>query len=86
MDINELFDFTIEEVDGGYDVNLKTKDMVMAVDGDFENLTIRMRNVELPKVGSRKMIDGKLTKVSKIEVDGDAKFSVIDENGHRINL
>lgn len=86
MDINEIFDAEIVETDdNGYDVVLKPKDdmKVVVCEKGYDKVTMMVRDVVLPKIGSRRTIGGRLVKVKDIEIDSTGHIFVIADTGDK---
>lgn len=86
MDINEIFEVEVTATDdNGYDVVLRTRDdmKVVVCDNKYDSVTMRVRDVMLPKIGSRRTIGGRLVKVKDIDIDAAGHVFVIADTGEK---
>lgn len=81
MDINELFEFVPKKVDNGYDIIVKPKGgmKIVVCRNGYDEMTVKLRDVIFPKVGSSRTIAGRLEKVKDIDIDGDGNIFVVNE-------
>lgn len=85
MGIEELFDVTITEVDDGYDVDLVPKDHVVAViENGYHNLSLKLRDAVLPRIGSRVKVGSKLVKVNDVSIDEAGHIFVLTDTGEQV--
>ena len=86
--VDGLFDFDVTEVDGGYDVELAAKGYLIVYSEVHDGgVSLKLRDISLPRIGSHKMIDGKAIKVKSIEGDKSGRVFVVDEStGDKLEL
>lgn len=87
MDVNDVFNVTVIVCeDGGYDVIVEPKDdmKVVVCDNEYDKVTMKVRDVALPRVGSRRKIGGHLVKVNDIEVDSAGHVFIISDSGEKL--
>ncbi len=87
MDFNELFDATIVKVDNDcYDVTLKVRSglKVAVCNNGYDEVTMKVRDVIFPKIGSRVMIGGNLYKVKDIDIDANGNIFIIADTGEKV--
>ena len=83
MDFNQLFHRDIQHNDGVYEVTLAPKEgyCIVTCENKYDEMTLRVRKLDLPRIGSRKTINGKNVKVTDIETDEDAHVWVLGDGG-----
>ena len=86
MDINELFDFSPREVDGGYDVTVRPRNgmKVVVCSNGYDEMTMKLRDVVFPRIGSRTMVGGNVEKVRDVVIDDGGNIFVVNEAGLKI--
>lgn len=87
MNINDVFDCGVTpNDDGGYDVTLATRDgmKVVVCDNGYDEVTLKVRDVIFPKIGSRRTIGGRLVKVKDIEIDSAGHVFVVSDIGEKL--
>lgn len=87
MDITDVFDCAVTpNGDGGYDVTLAVLDdmKVVVCDNGYDEVTLKVRDVIFPKIGSRRTIGGRLVKVSDIKIDSAGHVFVVSDTGEKI--
>lgn len=79
--IDGLFDFDVTEVDGGYDVEIAVREYHIAYFDSHDNgVSLKLRDVSLPAIGSRQMLNGRAIKVKSREFDASGHVFVVDES------
>lgn len=87
MDINEVFKCNVTpNDDGGYDVTLAVRNgmKVVVCDNGYDEVTLKVRDVIFPKIGSRRTIGGRLVKVKDIEIDSAGHVFVVSDIGEKL--
>ena len=87
MDLNELFDLSVDKVgDGCYDVTLRVRNGLKAVvcDNGYDEVTLKLREVIFPKIGSRVTVDGRLVKVKNIVIDSNGNIFIVTDTDEKV--
>lgn len=81
MDISDVLDCKVVPCDSGYDITLGTMDDMKFVvcENGYDEVVLKVRDVVLPKIGSRLTIGGRLVKVNDIEIDSAGHIFVMSD-------
>lgn len=56
---------------------------VVVCENNMDSVTMRIKRVDLPKVGSRRTVDGRLVKINAVECDSAGHVTIVGDDGNR---